>query len=47
MHCLPAHREMEVASDVIDGPASRIIRQAHNRMHAARGALAFLMEVNS
>lgn len=47
MHCLPAHREMEVASSVIDGPSSRIIRQAHNRMHAARGALAFLMEVNS
>lgn len=47
MHCLPAHREMEVASEVIDGPSSRIIRQAHNRMHAARGALAFLMEVNS
>lgn len=47
MHCLPAHRGMEVAIDVIDGPTSRIIRQAHNRMHAARGALAFLMEVNS
>ena len=47
MHCLPAHRGMEVAIEVIDGPTSRIIRQAHNRMHAARGALAFLMEVNS
>lgn len=47
MHCLPAHRGMEVASDVIDGPSSRIVRQAHNRMHAARGLLAFLMEVNS
>lgn len=47
MHCLPAHRGMEVAPDVIDGPSSRIVRQAHNRMHAARGLLAFLMEVNS
>jgi ornithine carbamoyltransferase len=46
MHCLPAHRGMEVAVEVIDGPSSRIIRQAHNRMHAARGLLAFLMEVN-
>ena len=47
MHCLPAHRGMEVAGEVIDGPASRIIAQAHNRMHAARGLLAFLLEVNS
>lgn len=47
MHCLPAHRGMEVAVDVIDGPKSRIIPQAHNRMHAARALLAFLMEVNS
>jgi ornithine carbamoyltransferase len=46
MHCLPAHRGVEVAADVIDGPASRVVRQAHNRMHAARGLLAFLCEVN-
>ena len=46
MHCLPAHRGLEVAADVIDGPASRVVRQAHNRMHAARGLLAFLCEVN-
>ena len=46
MHCLPAHRGMEVAAEVIDGPHSRVIEQAHNRMHAARGLLAFLMGVN-
>ncbi len=46
MHCLPAHRGVEVTSEVIDGPASRVVRQAHNRMHAARGLLAFLCEVN-
>jgi ornithine carbamoyltransferase len=46
MHCLPAHRGVEVTADVIDGPASRVVRQAHNRMHAARGLLAFLCEVN-
>jgi ornithine carbamoyltransferase len=44
-HCLPAYRGYEVAADVIDGPHSFIIQQAHNRMHAARGALAFLMGV--
>ena len=42
MHCLPAYRGYEVAASVIDGPASRVIRQGHDRMHAARGALAFL-----
>ncbi|MFM8507348.1 MAG: ornithine carbamoyltransferase, partial [Actinomycetota bacterium] len=46
MHCLPAHRGVEVAAEVIDGPASRVVRQAHNRMHAARGLLAFLCEEN-
>ena len=44
-HCLPAYRGYEVAADVIDGPRSFVFQQAHNRMHAARGALAFLMGV--
>ena len=44
-HCLPAHRGFEVSAEVIDGPASRVFSQAHNRMHAARGALAFLLGV--
>lgn len=42
MHCLPAYRGLEVAADVIDGPSSLVVRQGHNRMHAARGVLAFL-----
>jgi ornithine carbamoyltransferase len=42
-HCLPAYRGLEVAAEVIDGPQSRVIAQAHNRLHAARGALAFLL----
>jgi ornithine carbamoyltransferase len=44
-HCLPAYRGYEVAAAVIDGPSSHVIRQAHNRLNAARGALAFLMGV--
>jgi ornithine carbamoyltransferase len=44
-HCLPAYRGYEVAAAVIDGPSSHVFQQAHNRMHAARGALAFLMGV--
>ena len=43
LHCLPAHRGEEVADDAIDGPRSRVWPQAANRMHAARGALAFLL----
>lgn len=45
MHCLPAHRGYEVEAAVIDGQASRVIIQAHNRMHSARGLLAFILEV--
>ena len=44
-HCLPAYRGYEVAAEVIDGPQSHVIRQAHNRMHAARGLMAFLLGV--
>lgn len=45
LHCLPAYRGLEVSPDVIDGPRSLVIVQGHNRMHAARGILAFLLGV--
>jgi len=44
LHCLPAHRNEEVTDAVLDGPRSRIWAQATNRMHAARGAMAWLMQ---
>ena len=43
LHCLPAHRGLEVAAEVIDGPASAVWEQAANRMHAARGVLLWLV----
>ena len=46
LHCLPAHRNEEVTDGVLDGARSRIWVQAANRMHAARGALAWLLTEN-
>jgi ornithine carbamoyltransferase len=43
LHCLPAHRGEEVSAAVIEGERSRVWRQAENRMHAARGALAWVL----
>jgi ornithine carbamoyltransferase len=42
LHCLPAHRGDEATDDVLDGPQSLIWQQAANRMHTARGLIAFL-----
>jgi ornithine carbamoyltransferase len=43
LHCLPAHRGEEVASDVIDGPQSRVWDEAHNRLHIQKAIMAVLM----
>ena len=47
MHCLPVYRGLEVTAEVIDGPRSRVFRQGHNRLHAARAALAFILRAKS
>lgn len=45
MHCLPARRGEEVTAEVIDGLRSAIWQQAANRMHTARGAMLWLLNV--
>ena len=46
LHCLPAHRGEEVSADAIESARSLVWQQAENRMHTARAALMFLVEVS-
>lgn len=43
LHCQPAHRELEITSEVMDGPQSLIFDQAENRMHAQNAVLVSLI----
>ena len=43
MHCLPAHRDEEIAAEVMDGPQSIVFQQAENRLHAQKELLKKLM----
>lgn len=44
LHCLPAKRELEVSSSVIDGPQSRVFPQAANRLYAQKALMQLLLE---
>ncbi len=43
LHCLPAYRGKEVSAEVIDGPQSRILDEAENRLHAQKAIMMELM----
>jgi ornithine carbamoyltransferase len=44
MHCLPAKREEEVTSEVLDGPQSIALEQAENRLYVQKAILLLLMK---
>jgi ornithine carbamoyltransferase len=43
LHCLPAHREEEITSEVLDGPQSAAWDQAENRLHFQKALLEWLL----
>ena len=43
MHCLPAHREMEITSEVLEGKHSIVFDQAENRLHLQKALLKTLL----
>lgn len=44
LHCLPARRDEEVTSDLLDSSRSRVLRQARNRLQINRALLQLLPE---
>ena len=43
MHCLPAHRDEEVSTEVLESAQSVVWQEAENRLHAQKALLEILL----
>jgi ornithine carbamoyltransferase len=46
MHCLPAYRDKEVSSEVLEGKQSVVFDEAENRLHAQKAIMHFCLNSN-
>jgi len=44
MHCLPVRRDLELSSEILDGPLSIVVHEASNRVWAAQAVLKKMLE---
>jgi ornithine carbamoyltransferase len=44
LHCLPAHREIEITSEILDSERSIVFDQAENRLHAQKALMILIMQ---
>jgi ornithine carbamoyltransferase len=43
MHCLPAHRDEEITTELMDAPDTVIWQEAENRLHAQKALMELLL----
>src|SRR5690606_28217926 len=44
MHCLPVRRDLELSSEILDGPNSLVVKEASNRVWAAQVVIKRMLE---